>query len=377
MNPVTIPLAAPDISQEDIDAVVAVLNTSQLSLGGKLTEFEQKFADYAGAKHAVAVSSGTAALHLCVRALDIQEGDEVITTSFSFIASANCILFEKATPVFVDILQDTLCIDPAQVEAAITEKTKAIVAVDILGNLCDYTALRAIAEKHNLVIIEDSCEALGTTMNGKMAGTFGDCGTFAFYPNKQMTTGEGGMIVTDRDDIADAARSMRNQGRDDSGRFLHHERLGYNYRLSDINCALGTSQLSRIEEFIAKRDHVSEWYKEALAPLADHISPARSQEDVRTSWFVYIAHLSADHTKETRDGLLEHLKAQGIGCNNYFPAIHLQPLYKREFGCTEGDLPITEGISDRTVALPFFNNISQKQVATVAEVLNDYFRTLS
>ncbi|MAE81215.1 MAG: polysaccharide biosynthesis protein [Flammeovirgaceae bacterium] len=376
MTQYDIPLAAPDISDEDIAAVVAVLKTSRLSLGAKLEEFEQKFAAYTGAKHAIAVSSGTAALHLCVRALDIKEGDEVITSPFSFIASANCILFEKATPVFVDILPDTLCIDPVLIEAAITEKTKAIVAVDILGNLCDWDALRAIADKHNLALIEDSCEALGSSLNGKKAGTFGDCGTFAFYPNKQMTTGEGGVVVTDRDDIADAARSMRNQGRDDSGRFLHHERLGYNYRISDINCALGISQLSRIEEFIQKRDAVSEWYKEALAPLADHITPALSQDDVRTSWFVYVAHLNSKYTPQDRDALLERLKAKGIGCNNYFPAIHLQPLYTREFGFKKGDFPITEGVSDRTVALPFYNNISQKEVATVAEVLNDEFHNL-
>src|SRR3989344_5831996 len=198
----TIPLSSPDISEEDIEAVVAVLRTRHLSLGPKLPEFEQAMASYVGTKHAVAVNSGTSALHLCVRALGIKEGDEVITTPLSFVASSNCVLFERATVRFVDVLPDTLCIDPAQVEAAITPKTKAILAVDVFGYLADWDALRAIAKRHNLALIEDSCEALGSRRGKAMAGTFADCGTFAFYPNKQMTTGEGGIIVTDRDDIA-------------------------------------------------------------------------------------------------------------------------------------------------------------------------------
>lgn len=376
MTQYNISLAAPDISQEDIDAVVAVLQTSQLSLGSKLTEFEKNFAEYTGSKHAVAVSSGTAALHIALLALGIDEGDEVITSPFSFIASANCILFNRAIPVFADILKETFCVDPVKVEAVITEKTKAIIAVDILGNLCNWDALKVIADKHNLVLIEDSCEAIGSKRNGKSAGTFGDCGTFAFYPNKQMTTGEGGMLITDRDDIAAMARSLRNQGRDDSGKFLSHERLGYNYRISDINCALGISQLKRLDSFLAKRSQVAEWYEEALAPLSKHIRPAKTEEGVETSWFVYVAHLTDRYSCNNRNTLLEALRKRGIGCNNYFPSIHLQPLYTREFGFKTGDFPISEGVSERSIALPFFNNISKEEVATVAEVLNDEFHNL-
>jgi perosamine synthetase len=372
-----IPLSSPDISDEDIQSVVNVLRTPRLSLGPKLPEFEQHFADFCGTKHAVAVSSGTAALHLCVRALGIGEGDEVITTPFSFIASANCALFEKATVKFVDILPDTLCIDPSKIEEAITENTKAIVAVDIFGYLCDWDALEAIAKKHNLALIEDSCEALGSARGSKKAGTFGDCGTFAFYPNKQMTTGEGGILVTDRDDIAASARATRNQGRDPSSEFLEHHHLGYNYRISDINCALGTSQLSRLPEFIAKRSEVAGWYAEELSRLSNHITAPKGQSGVDISWFVYVIHLNDRYSSMQRDQLMDYLRKSNIGCNNYFPSIHLQPLYKREFGYKEGDFPIAEGISQRTLALPFFTKISREEVAQVARVLEDGITSLS
>lgn len=371
-----IPLSGPDISEDDIRAVTDVLRTPRLSLGPKLPEFEEKFAAYCGAKHAVAVSSGTAALHICIRSLGIGEGDEVITTPFSFIASANCVLFEKATLKFVDVLPSTYCIDPDAVREAITENTKAIVAVDIFGYLCDWSALEAIAKEYNLALIEDSCEALGSEMAGKRAGTFGDCAVFGFYPNKQMTTGEGGMIVTDRDDVAFMAQSLRNQGRDPDSEFLEHKRLGYNYRLSDINCALGISQLSRVPEFIEKRAEIVEWYEEELASLSEHLSTPYRQPGARTSWFVYTIHLADTYTSTQRDALMHYLREHGIGANNYFPAIHLQPFYRDLLGCKPGDFPVTEQIADHSLALPFHTKISREEVAQVARVLKDGITSL-
>jgi perosamine synthetase len=373
---ISIPLSAPDINSDDIEAVNAVLRSGRLSLGPKLSEFEKQFASYVGTKHAIAVSSGTAALHLCIRALTIQEGDEVITTPFSFIASANCMLFEKAKPVFVDIEPNTFCIDPKNIEAAITERTKAILAVDIFGHLADWDALKLMAKKHNLALIEDSCEALGTRRGKRQAGTFADCGTFAFYPNKQMTTGEGGMIVTDRDDIADSARKERNQGRNNDSSWLEHHVLGFNYRISDINCALGISQLRRLPEFIAKRQRVTEWYAEELSGIRNEIIPPQKQEEVEISWFVYVPRLHERYSQEDRDRLLGHLRANGVSCNNYFPPLHLQPLYRKKGYC-HGDFPITEHIASRTIALPFHANLTQEEVASVCNILKDGLRLLS
>ena len=370
-----IPLSQPDISEEDIAAVTAVLRTPRLSLGPKLPEFEDAIASFVGAKYAVAVNSGTSALHLCIRALGIGEGDEVITTSFSFIASANCILYERATVKFVDIDPDTYCIDPSKIEAAITPKTKAILAVDIFGYLADWKAIRAIADKHNLILIEDSCEALGSVRDGVHAGMFAECGMFAFYPNKQMTTGEGGVIVTNREDIANQARSERNQGRALDSKWLEHRTLGFNYRLSDINCALGTSQLSRLPEFKKKRQQIVEWYAEELADISDVVSVPLSQPGVDISWFVYIVRLADRYTQKDRNALIAHLQSKDIGCNTYFPAIHLQPVYKAQ-GYSEGDFPITEHISDRTVALPFFTNLSREEVASVCTILKDGLNSL-
>lgn len=376
-DPVTIPLSAPDISEEDISAVTAVLRTPQLSLGPRLPEFEQAMAAYVGAKHAVALNSGTSALHLCVRALGIGEGDEVITTPFSFVASSNCMLFERAIPKFVDIDPVTLCIDPKKIDKAITKKTKAILGVDVFGVPADWTALEAIAKKHGLALIEDSCEALGSSIGKRKAGTFGDCATLAFYPNKQMTTGEGGMLVTNRDDIALAARKMRNQGRDPESGWLEHEVLGYNYRLSDINCALGTSQLKRLPEMIGKRQVVAGWYSEELKDCADHLELPVAQPGTDVSWFVYVVRLTESHTAKDRDALLTHLRKHGIGCNNYFPSIHLQPLYRQEFHYKPGDFPVTESVSGRTIALPFSTRLERSQVETVCGVLKEGLASLT
>ncbi len=372
----SIPLSRPDIAPEDIEEVVSVLRSPHLSLGPRLPAFEKDVAAFVGTKHAVAVSNGTCGLHLCIRALGIKDGDEVITTPFSFVASANCILYERAVPVFVDIVKDTYCIDPVAVERAITPKTKAIVAVDVFGYLCDWDALRAIAKKHNLALIEDSCEALGSTKDGKQAGTFADCAVFAFYPNKQMTTGEGGVIVTDRDDIARSCTVMRNQGRSPDAAWLEHEVLGFNYRISDINCALGQSQLRRLPSFIEKRRQVAAWYGEELQAFGGDIIAAGDQEGVSISWFVYVARLADRFAATDRNALITFLRSQGIGCNTYFPAIHLQPFY-RAMGHKNGEFPLTEALSDRTLALPFHTNLSKEEVATVCRTLKDGLSRLS
>ena len=254
-------LSRPDITQAEIDAVCGVLTSSILSLGPKLDEFENAFTAYIGRKRAVAVNSGTSGLFLCAKALDIGPGDEVITTPFTFIASATSIMMAGATPVFVDIDPVSLNIDPAKIEEKITENTKAILPVIVFGNPAGLDEVCKIAARHNLPVIEDSCEGLGSTLAGKKVGSFGTMSVFGFYPNKQMTTGEGGMILTDDDNLADACVSLRNQGRSQMGGWLAHERLGYNFRLSDINCALGIVQLSRLADFIFKRRHVAEMYQ--------------------------------------------------------------------------------------------------------------------
>ncbi len=368
-----IPLSSPDITQKEIDAVVEVLKTPMLSIGPRVEEFERQFAEFIGVKHAMAVNSGTSALHLCVRALDLKDGDEVITTPFSFVASSNCLLFERARPVFVDIREDTLNLDEEQIEAKITPKTKAILPVHVFGRPANMTAINALAKKHNLCVLEDSCEAIGATLGGQKVGTFGDCAVFAFYPNKQMTTGEGGMVVTNDDRIAMEVKSMRNQGRD-SMSWLVHNRLGYNYRLSDINCALGIVQLNRLEELLQKREKVADMYTRALNHLEGIQRPPTRIEGVKLSWFVYVVRLQeARH----RDKMIELLKQDGIGCNTYFPPIHLQPFYVEQFGYKIGDFPITEKVAASTIALPFFNLLTSQQVNAVAESLTRNLLTLS
>ncbi len=368
-----IPLAQPCLVKQDLEEVLAVLRTPWLSLGPKLLEFEQKIAAYAGCQYGIGVNSGTSALHLIVRALGIEEGDEVITTPFSFVASANCVLMERARPVFVDIDPVSLNIDADGIEAAITPRTKAILAVDVFGRPADWNHLREIARHHGPVLIEDSCEALGARYRladgtWAMAGTLGEAGCFAFYPNKQITTGEGGIIVTDREDLASLCRSMRNQGRDEGAGWLQHARLGFNYRLSDINCALGIAQLARIDEILAARRRVAQWYDEALADLPEVATPQESSS-VETSWFVYVVRLAERYSRESRDAILTELRRRGIGCAAYFTPIHLQPYMRERFGFREGDFPITESVSVRTLALPFYNRLTQDQVAEVAAAL--------
>ena len=357
-------LSRPDITEREIEAVIAVLRTPNLSLGPKVGEFEQAFATYLGRKRAVSVNSGTSGLFLCMQAMGIGAGDEVITTPFTFIASATSIMAAGAKPVFVDIDGGNLNIDPAKIESRITEKTKAILPVEVFGSPAGFDEVCRIAQKHNLPVIEDSCEALGSLLGGKQAGTFGAMSVFGFYPNKQMTTGEGGMILTDDDDLADKCVSLRNQGRGKGGGWLGHERLGYNYRLSDINCALGIVQLSRIEEFKSKRRQVAKWYQEMLADDERLIVPTEP-EGCDISWFVFVVRLAEGFGLEQRDKVLGELRAADIGVSNYFPPVHLQPFIAEQLGHKAGDFPICEAVCSSTIALPFYNNLSKEDIATV------------
>lgn len=366
----TIPLSSPDITSLERAAVLRVLAGPTLSLGPCVGEFEAALASFTGTRYAVAVNSGTSALHLCVKAAGLGPGDEVITSPFSFVASSNCILFERAVPVFVDIDPVTLNLDPARIEAAITPRTRAILPVHVFGRPCDMTAIVDIAKRHNLVIIEDSCEALGSSIDGRAAGAWGAMGTFAFYPNKQITTGEGGAVVTDDPALAALCRSWRNQGRGESGAWLQHERMGYNYRLSDINCALGTAQMARLPEIVEKRSRVAENYGRALRHLDELILPPPAPPGVTISWFVYVVTLRPEFSRDHRDQILSDLRASGIGCNNYFSPIHLQSYFVDSFGYRPGDFPLTESVSARTIALPFFNALSASEIDTVASVLS-------
>jgi perosamine synthetase len=369
-------LSRPDITEKEIEAVCDVLRSPNLSLGPKLGEFERAFAEYIGTKRAVAVNSGTSGLFLCMLAMGIGPGDEVITTPFTFIASTNCILMVGAKPVFVDIDADNLNIDPAKIEASITERTKAILPVEVFGNPAAFDKVCEIAERHNLPVLEDSCEALGSALNGKKVGTFGKMSVFAFYPNKQMTTGEGGMIMTDDDELADMCVSLRNQGRGKGGGWLGHERLGYNFRLSDINCALGIAQLSRMEEIKAKRKEVARTYQEILASEDRLIVPSEP-EGCDISWFVFVVRLSEDFTQKQRDRILKAMKDRGIQVSNYFPPVHLQPFMVEQFGCKAGDFPITESVSQRTIALPFYNNLTKDEIAHVCKTLGEVLDSVS
>lgn len=361
-----IPLSSPDVSADDCQRVLDVLSGPTLSLGPVLPAFEAGLAQAAGTRFAVAVNSGTSALHLCVKAAGLGDGDEVITSPFSFVASANCLLFERAIPRFVDIDIDTYNINPILISAQINHRTRGILPVHVFGRPCDMTAINALAETRGLTVIEDSCEAIGATIDGRLAGSFGQSGCFAFYPNKQITTGEGGALVTDDERVARLARSWRNQGRGEGGAWLQHERLGYNYRLSDINCALGLGQLSRLESILLMRHNAAHRYGQYLEAIPEIILPAPAAAGIGISWFVYVVRLQDEFTREDRDRVLDLLRQDGIGCNNYFAPIHLQEFYREQFGYRRGDFPVTEHVADRTIALPFFNHLTSGQMETVA-----------
>ncbi|HEV1992723.1 MAG TPA: DegT/DnrJ/EryC1/StrS family aminotransferase [Candidatus Acidoferrum sp.] len=370
-----IPLSAPDITEADIQAVSAVLRTSRLSLGPQMEEFEQSIARYVGTSHAIAVNSGTSALHLCIRALGISEGDEVIVPSFTFIAVANVLRYERAVPVFIDIDPQTLNLDPARIEEAITPRTRAIIVVHTFGCPAALDEIMEIARRHKLFVLEDACEALGAQFDGRKVGSFGDAGVFGFYPNKQITSGEGGMIVSDNLKVTALARKLRNQGRSESGEWLQHEELGYNYRISELNCALGASQLKRLETILERREAIAREYHRRLESQPDLELPPIALPRRRISWFVYVLSLRERFTASHRDHIVREMASRGIACGRYFAPIHLQPAYRSQpHRCMT--LAHTESIAPRTLALPFFNKISVEQIEEVCQTLGEVLRKL-
>ncbi len=366
MNTRKIPLSSPDITDLEIDSVVSVLKTRHLSRGPKTKEFEDAMASYVGVPYAIAVNSGTSALHLAVRTLNLRESDEVITTPFSFIASSNCLLMEGVKPIFVDIDSLTHNINPDLIEEKITPKTKAILPVHVFGHPAEMDKINAIARKHNLYILEDACEAIGAEYKGQKAGNFGDISSLAFYPNKQITTGEGGMILTSDKRVADLCRSMRCHGIEKTAIGDSYERLGYNYHMDEMSAALGLAQFSRLEEILAKRERVAKRYLERLRDIEGIILPYEFP-NVKKSWFVFVVGIK----NGKRDDVMEFLRKNGIECKEYFQAIHLQSLYKREFGYEEGDFPVTERTASQNLALPFYNNLNEGAMDYVVEKLRE------
>ena len=368
--PAAIPLSQPDVTQREIDAVVDVLHSPTLSIGPKVVEFEQKVAATVNRRHAVAVANGTCGLHAAMIAAGVGPGDEVVTTPFSFVASANCILYVGAKPVFVDVDPKTLNIDVSRVTEAITPKTKAIVGVECFGHPGGMIELEQLAQRHELILVEDSCEGFGGKVGAaqRAIGSFGRASVFGFYPNKQITTGEGGMICTDDDVFADSCRALRNQGREGMG-WLAHQRLGFNYRLSEMNAAMGCVQVDRLGEILEARTRVARLYMDRLLDNRFLILPTLS-DDVQMSWFVFVVRLNDLFEAGDRDALMSDLRADGIGCNNYFPPIHLQPYMAAQFGFTAGLFPVCEYVSARTLALPFFGSMTSAQVDRVCDTLD-------
>jgi len=363
MNKIT--MSSAELDESDIQAVLEVLRSGRIALGPKAEEFEERIAEYVGVKYAVAVSSGTSGLHILVKALRINQGDEVLVPSFTFASTVNVILYERAMPIFIDIEPATYNIDFSHLEKMITDKTKAIIAVDVFGHPAEWNEILRIANKYELKVIDDSCEALGSEYNGKKLGQYGEAACFAFYPNKQITTGEGGIIVTNNSEIAKIAKSLRNQGRDDMNAWLHHDRLGYNYRMDEMSAALGVSQLKRIETFLSKREKVANMYTEKLKRF-DWVRTPIVKHYVRMSWFIYVVTLAEGLD---RDLVMKEMEKEGIPIRGYFSPIHLQPYIRELFGCKEGLLPMTENISKRTLALPFHNNLSEEEVSEVVDTL--------
>jgi perosamine synthetase len=360
-----IPMSFPDLSESDAQAVLDVVRSGRLALGPKSEEFEQCMARYLGVKNAVAVNSGTSALHLIVKTLGIGPGDEVLVPSFTFAASINAILYEGAAPVFVDIEPTTYNLDPEDVERKITPRTKAIMVVDLFGHPAEWNDILWVAKKYGLKVIDDSCEALGAEYKRQKIGQFGDAAAFAFYPNKQITTGEGGMVVTNNYDIANQCRSLRNQGRGEMGAWLEHERLGYNYRLDEMSAALGISQLGRIEDFLVKRESVARLYAERLQGL-DWIRIPIVKPYVRMSWFVFVVTLAEGLDREN---IMSGMEARGIPVRGYFSPVHLQPYIQKFIGPGRRGLPVTESVGQRTIALPFHNNLTSSQIDRVVSAL--------
>ena len=360
-----VPLSGPYLGEREEELVLDVLRSGRLSLGPAVDRFEELVAERVGAPYAAAVSSGTTGLHLLCVAAGIGPGDEVITSPYSFAASANCFLYEGGIPVFAEIDPRTLNLDPAAVEAAVTERTKAILAVDIYGYPCDLDELRAVADRHGLALIDDACEALGAEYRGAPVGSSGTSCVFAFYPNKQLTTGEGGMVITHSEEEWHLIRSLRNQGRPEPGGWLEHVRLGFNYRLSDIAAALGIGQVERLDEILALRSEAAGRYNALLGGVEELELPIADDADHRRSWFVYVV-LFPDHA--ARERAIAAFEQEGIGYNRYLPSIHLQPYMRERFGFEEELCPVAEDVSSRSLALPFFTGIepaAQERVATV------------
>jgi len=365
-----IPLFWPHITGQEIDAVTRVLEHGWLTQGAELRRLEQLSSQVSGRNHAVAVNSGTSALHLAMLAAGVQEGDEVITTPFSFVASANVILMVSAIPRMVDIDPLTLNLSPSLVESSITEKTKAILAVDVFGNLSHLAELERIAQQRNLVLIEDGCEALGSEKDERKAGGFGQCSAFGFFPNKQITSGEGGVLLTDDEVIYEYAASLRNHGRDAEG---FPKQLGYNYKLNEVNAALANAQLLRLDEILAKRACIARQYSYELADLEELriITDINSFAHQTQSLFAFVVELSP-RLAARRDDVLHHLQSRGIGCGTYFFPLHLLPHIGGRCGYEPGDFPVCERVSSSTLALPFFTSLSPNQVSRVCETLKDW-----
>ncbi|MFY9801581.1 MAG: DegT/DnrJ/EryC1/StrS family aminotransferase [Candidatus Acidiferrales bacterium] len=369
-----IPLSSPDISEQDIAAVTAVLRTSSLSSGPKVREFELAISRYVNASDVIAVNSGTSALHLCIRALGICEGDEVLVPSFAFVAVANALSYEKATPVFVDIDPQTLNLDPRLLEQAITPRTRAIIVVHTFGCPAELASILQIARRHGLFVIEDACEAIGAEYQGQKVGIFGDVGVFAFYPNKQITTGEGGAVVTNNPEIAVKIRALRNQGRNDSKDWFQHSELGYSYRIADINCALGIEQLNRIDSILDRRESIAREYNRILGGDPDLLLSPIILPHRKISWFVYVVRLCSRFNVVQRDRIVNEMKLRGIAVGRYFAPIHLQPIYQSSESA-KAFLPVTESHASRALALPFFNRIRDEEIKEVCRTLVELIRS--
>jgi perosamine synthetase len=361
-----IPLARPLLDEREEELVLEVLRSGRLSLGPTIERFEEMIAERVGAPYAAAVSSGTAGLHMLAHIAGLGPGDEAITSPLSFVSSANCFIFEGATPVFADVDPRTLNIDPTALEAAITERTKAVVAVDMFGFPCELDEIRAICEQRGLVLIEDSAEALGAEYKGRPIGSHGVSGVFGFYPNKQLATGEGGIVFTHSEEEWGLLKSLRNQGRDyRGGAWFHHVRLGFNYRWTDVQAAIGIGQLEKLDRLLTLRAEVAERYNRLLEDV--EVEPLCVDDaEHRRSWFVYVVALPAG---ADRDRVMAELRTQGIGTAEYVPCVHLQPYMRETYGFAEGTCPVAEEVASRTLALPFFPQLEAEDQERVVETL--------
>jgi len=359
-------LSAPFLGEREEELVLEVLRSGRLGLGPMTDRFEALLAERVGAPYVAAVSSGTAGLHLCIRLAGIGPGDEVVTTPFSFVSSANCVLFEGAQPVFADIDPETLNLDPAAIEAAITPRTKAILPVHIFGYPAELEVIEQIAERHGLAIVEDACEALGAEYRGRPVGSSGHPAVFAFYPNKQITTGEGGAVAVRSEEEWNVVKSLSNQGRSDSGEWLTHARLGYNYRLDELSAAVGVAQLEKLDRILELRAEVAARYAALLAPIGGVETLVPDDADHRRSWFVYVVLL--DESVD-RDRVIGRMTEEGVAAKPYLPSIHLQPYYRERFGYREGMLPVSEAASSRSLALPFYTALTGEDQERVVDSL--------